>query len=92
MNRKGTKATAAAKAGMDEKTARRYLRVGKLPSEMKPERSWRTREDPFAEVWEDLKGKLDLHPGLEAKTLFDYLRREDKSGSHQGSCGRCSGA
>ena len=32
MNRKGTKATAAAKAGMDEKTARRYLRVGKLPS------------------------------------------------------------
>ena len=24
-----------------------------------------------------MKGKLDLHPGLEAKTLFDYLRRED---------------
>ena len=38
-----TKSTAAAKAGMDEKTARKYLRMGKLPSEMTTEHVWRTR-------------------------------------------------
>lgn len=47
-----TYATAAAKAGMDEKTARKYRRIGKLPSEIKKERTWRTRKDPFKGVWE----------------------------------------
>ena len=37
-----TYATAAAKAGMDEKTARKYRRIGKLPSEIKKEWTWRT--------------------------------------------------
>ena len=70
-----TLASAAAKAGMDEKTARRYLQLGKLPSEVRPERSWRTRSDPFEEVWEELRRKLELHPQLEAKTLLEYLQR-----------------
>ena len=74
--KKGTRATAAVKAGMDEKTARRYLRLGKLPSEVRPEHGWRTRVDAFEEVWEDLRRKLELHPQLEAKTLFDYQQRE----------------
>ena len=42
---------AASKAGMDPKTARRYLGLERLPSELKKERPWRTREDPFGEVW-----------------------------------------
>ena len=67
---------AASKAGMDEKTARKYLRSGKLPSEVKPKHNWRTREDPFAAVWEEVSSKLELNPGLEAKTLFDDLQRE----------------
>ena len=70
-----TLATAAAKAGMDEKTARKYRRLGKLPSEVKVEYSWRTREDPFAEVWQEVKEKLEINPGLEAKTLFEDLQR-----------------
>jgi hypothetical protein len=70
-----TFATAAAKAGMDEKTARKYRRLGKLPSEVKVEHSWRTREDPFVEVWEEVKEKLELNAGLEAKTLFEDLQR-----------------
>lgn len=70
-----TKATAADKAGMDEKTARKYLRLGKLPSEIEVEHTWRTREDSFAEVWEELKAKLEINPGLESKTLFEYLQR-----------------
>jgi hypothetical protein len=64
---------AAAKADMDEKTARKYVRLGRLPSEVAAEHRWRTREDPFAEVWEELEAKLWAEPGLEAKTLFDDL-------------------
>jgi hypothetical protein len=67
---------AAAKAGMDPKTARKYLREGHLPSESKPDRNWRTRPDPFAEVWEEIRGLVDANPGLEAKTLFEALQRQ----------------
>jgi len=65
----------ALKTGMDEKTARKYLRVGRLPSELKQPREWRTREDPFAEVWLEFEAKLKLNPGLEAKTLFEEVQR-----------------
>ena len=72
-----TKATAAAKAGMDEKTARKYERLGKLPSELQVEHNWRTREDPFADIWSDIRTQLDINPGLEAKTIFDHLQQRD---------------
>lgn len=70
-------ATAAAKAGMDPKTARKYIRSGKLPSECRPERTWRTRRDPFEEVWEEVREFLEVNPGLEAKTIFEYFQRHD---------------
>jgi transposase len=70
-----TLAAAAAKAGMDEKTARKYRRLGRLPSEVKQPHRWRTRPDPFAEVWGDVREKLETNPGLEAKTLFEDLQR-----------------
>jgi hypothetical protein len=67
---------AAAKAGMDPKTARKYRQLGKLPSEVRRmDRPWRTRNDPFADVWPQLEEQLRLNPGLEAKTLFDDLQR-----------------
>jgi len=65
-----TKATAAAKAGMDEKTARKYLRNGQLPSQCRKEHTWRTRLDPFEQGWEAIKEKLTVNPGLEAKKNF----------------------
>ena len=68
-------AASAAKADMDEKTARKYRELGKLPSEIKVAHTWRTREDPFAEVWEEVKEKLEINAGLEAKTLFEDLQR-----------------
>ncbi len=37
-----TKGQAAAKAGIDDKTARKYRRLGRLPSEVRMEHSWRT--------------------------------------------------
>src|SRR2546422_1938747 len=67
---------AASKAGMDPSTARRYLSLERLPSELKKERRWRTREDPFGEVWDAVQRQIQESPGLEAKTLFDWLQRE----------------
>ena len=71
-----TEEVAAAKAGMDAKTARKYLRLGRLPSELDRERNWRTRPDAFAEVWEEVRSQLGVNPGLEAKTLFAELQRK----------------
>ncbi len=67
--------TAAAKAGMDAKTARKYRRLGRVPSELTPGPRWRTREDCFQEVWEEVQSLLEVNPGLEAKTIFEYLQR-----------------
>ncbi len=69
-----TLAQAADRASMDEKTARKYRRLGMLPSEVAPERTWRTREDRFAEVWPEVHAQLKETPGLEAKTLFSWLQ------------------
>jgi hypothetical protein len=65
---------AADKAGMDEKTARKYVHAGKLPSDLRQERTWRTRADPFEEAWAELREMLAASPGLEAKTLFEDLQ------------------
>ncbi|RPJ51897.1 MAG: IS21 family transposase [Methanobacteriota archaeon] len=67
--------TAAAKADMDEKTARKYRSLGKLPHEVRVEHLWRTREDPFDDVWAGMQETLRINPGLEAKTLFEDLQR-----------------
>ena len=75
MQTEPTLSIAAAKAGMDEKTARRYRRLGMLPSESKQPRDWLTREDCFIDVWPLLEKMLGLNAGLEAKTLFDFLKR-----------------
>ncbi|NJN05513.1 MAG: IS21 family transposase [Rhodobacteraceae bacterium] len=64
---------AAMKAGMDRKTASKYLTAGKLPSEMVAPRDWRTRPDPFEEHWPELAEMLGDTPELQARTLFDYL-------------------
>ena len=67
---------AASKVGMDPKTARKYLGLNRLPSELGKERNWRTRPDPFSEVWDLVRQQVEESPGLEAKTLFEWLQRE----------------
>lgn len=71
-----TQEVAAAKAGMDVKTARKYLASSKQPSEEKLERTWRTRPDPFERVRKEVEEQIDAHPGLEAKTIFEALQRQ----------------
>ena len=67
---------AALATGMTEKTARRYRALGKLPSETKVEHDWRTRRDPFQEVWPQVKERSRLNPQLQGKTLFQWPQRE----------------
>ncbi len=74
-NTTATQEMAAAKADMDIKTARKYLASGKLPSEQRAERNWRTRANPFASVWDQVRERLRDAPGLEAKTVFEELMR-----------------
>jgi hypothetical protein len=69
-------AVAAAKSGMSEKTARRYRDLGKLPGQARPRHDWRTREDPFAGAWDEVRAHLEREPGLEARTLFEVLQRQ----------------
>jgi len=47
-----TQETAAAIAGMSERTARNWEKKGVAPSQTKKPRTWRTRKDPFSGVWE----------------------------------------
>src|SRR5260370_14945515 len=72
-----TREVAAAKAGMDEKTARKYLRERRLPSEMTQKHKWRTRPDAFVEVWEQIREQLEIEPGLQAKTLFEHYQQTE---------------
>lgn len=67
---------AAAKAGMSEPTARKYRRRRQLPSQCQPERTWRTRADPFTDVWPEVEALLTRDASIEAKTIFDYLCRK----------------
>ena len=67
--------TAAAMAGMSQRSARKW-QCGPLPSETKQERWWRTRPDPFDGVWEE--EVLPLLQGeaagkLRATTIIDWL-------------------
>ena len=72
-----TLAAAAAAAGMSERSARRW-QSGALPSTAKAPRTWRTREDPFANVWQsEVVPQLvaDTEGRLQALTLFTELCR-----------------
>ena len=74
LRRKGTaRAVAAERAGMSVKTARRYERAGKLPSELKQPHTWETRPNPFAEDWPWVEEQLQGDAALQGTTLFALL-------------------
>lgn len=68
--------TAAAKAGMDVKTAKKYIKENTKTHDPK-ERHWRTREDAFNEVWSEISNMLKNSPGIHAKTLMIFLVRNN---------------
>jgi hypothetical protein len=52
------------------------VNVKRFPGSGEKIRNWRTREDPFADEWATIKRQLEDSPGLDAKTIFQALRRE----------------
>ena len=75
-NESGVLAHAAMKADMDPKTARRYVRAGRGPQDLKAKHDWRTRADPIATIWLQAERMLADAPELEAKLLFEHLLAE----------------
>lgn len=75
MSKGKTLSQAADRADMCENTARKYYKSGKFPSEVAQPHTWRTRKDPFEEVWSKIEDFLINNKGIEAKTIFDYLQR-----------------
>lgn len=67
---------AALKAGMDRKTAGKYFHSKQLPSESVVEHTWRTRKDPFADVWDEVRRLIEVNPGLQGDTIFNYLQQK----------------
>src|ERR1700687_5658525 len=71
-----TQAAAAACAGFSERTGRRMDDSPVLPSQRDRTRRYRTRQDPFAEVWRaELVPMLTAMPSLRATTLLEELQR-----------------
>lgn len=73
-----TLGAAAAKAGMSENTARKYLKRRGKTIERKA-REYRTRTDPFFRVWSEIETMLAADPLLEAKTLMEWLLEQSPS-------------
>jgi len=72
-------------AGISSKTARKYLKTGKLPSQCKVVHTWSTRKDPFADDWAFIEQILkDTESSLEAKTIFEHLQLAFPGKYHDG--------
>ena len=68
-----TLSNAASIAGMNERTARKYVRLEQLPSECRAVHTWKTRLDPFAEIWHDILPELCANPRTRATRLLETL-------------------
>jgi len=66
-------AVSAWRTGMDEKTARKYRDSEGLPSQRTRPRTWRTRLDPFVDIWPEVQERLEAEPRLRAVTLWGWL-------------------
>lgn len=69
-----TQQAAAAQAGMSERAARNLEK--RNPTGTNAKRSYRTRKDPFEDVWEtEVIPLLEKSPNLQAQTILEELQR-----------------
>lgn len=73
-SRTGSMSQSAMKTGMSRKTARKYLHLKDPFAPPRAARTWRTRADPFMEIWAEIEPMLAKAPELEALSLFEHLR------------------
>ena len=67
------------KTAMDDKTARKYRDDGKRRVSLAAAHTWRTREDPFTEVWCEVHEQLAVNSAYRARRCSNGC-----SGSIQG--------
>src|SRR3989454_7774426 len=78
--RKGTpQRLAAARAGMGERTARKYEQASELPSQLKRPHTWATRTNPFEQDWPWVVAQLERDAALQGSTLFALLCEQHPS-------------
>lgn len=70
----------ALQAGVDRKTARKYLQAQQPPAQLQKPHHWRTRADPLVKVWPKAREMLSDAPELEAKNLFEFFLGQPDSG------------
>jgi hypothetical protein len=71
-----TQKTAAAIAGISERSGRR-IEKGEFQTINDKKRDWRTHPDSFADVWgQEIVPLLQQNPRLTANTLFKHLQKE----------------
>lgn len=63
----------AMKAGMNRKTAGKYLSQDNVLEQRRVPHTWKTRKDPLQAIWPKALLMLQDAPELEAKALFEYL-------------------
>lgn len=63
----------ALKVGISRKTASKYVYQNE-PPQIHPERDYRTREDPFADVWQEVEPYLNGETDYDASFLFSWLQ------------------
>src|SRR5215471_3677573 len=67
----------ALQAKVDTKTARKYIRLSALPSEIHRIRNWRTRIDPLASVWNEVVKLLQHNPAISPTAVLRALELAD---------------
>ena len=67
-------------AGVDRKTARKYIKTKQTPEQLHRPHTGRTRPDPLIGIWPQARQMLRDAPGLEAKALFEYFLTKPESG------------
>jgi hypothetical protein len=70
----------ALRAGIDRKTARKYIQTQQTPQQLQKPHTWRTRPDPLAKAWPKAAQMLADAPELEAKSLFEFLLSQPDPG------------
>ena len=75
-----TMSHSALRAGVDRKTARKYVQAQQPPHELQKPHTWRTRLDPLASVWPQAAQMLADAPELEGKGLFEFFLTKPESG------------
>lgn len=62
---------------MSQRTVRKYRDADQLPSQMhRPQRTYRTRQDPLADYWNEIEAFLEKDSRLKPYAILDWLKQK----------------